>query len=125
MKLIPPLLAVLTVAACGAPPPPPRTVNDLAEDPAVLQGLAARCEADKKAKFTDVECANARRAMDRLGSADDAKLHDEREAEFERQRAERRAKDEAAKRAASQANPPFDPYSSPVATEPNPAAPKP
>lgn len=125
MKLILTLLALLLVAACGAPQPPPRTVNDLAEDPVVLQGLAARCEADKKAKFTDVECANARRARDRLGNVDDAKLRDERAAEFERQRAERRARDEAAKRAAAQANPPFDPYSAPIATDPAPGTPKP
>ena len=125
MKLLPTLLAGLVAAACGAPPPPPRTVNDLVQDPAVLQGLAARCEADKKAKFTDVECANARRARDRLGGAEDAKLREERAAEFERQRAERRARDDAAKRAALQANPPYDPYSAPVSGEPEQSQPKP
>ena len=125
MKPILTLFAGLLVAACGAPQPPPRTVNDLAEDPAVLQGLAARCEADKTAKFTDVECANARRARDRIGGVDDAKLRDERAAEFERLRAERRAHDEAAKRAAAQANPPYDPYSAPISADPSPSAPKP
>ena len=125
MKLIPTLLAGLIVAACGAPEPPPRTVNDLAEDPAVLQGLAARCEADKTAKFTDIECANARRARDRLGGADDAKLRDERAAEFERLRAERRARDDAANRAATKANPPYDPYSAPISADPSQSAPKP
>ena len=125
MKLIVTVLAALTVAASGGPEPRPRTVNDLADDPAVLQGLAARCEADKSAKFTDAECANARRALERLGTAEDAKLRAEREAEFERQRAQRRAKEEADKRAAAQANPPFDPYSAPVSSDPAPAAPKP
>lgn len=124
MKTIAPALAALVLAACGAPPPPPRTVNDLAQDPAVLTGLAARCEADKKAKFTDIECANAHKALERLGSADDAKQTADHDAEFERLKAERRARDEAAKRAAAKANPPFDPYTSPVGGDPGETTPR-
>lgn len=123
MKRIASLLAAFAVVGCGGHEPPPRTVNDLADDPAVLQGLMARCEADKKAKFSDVECANARRAMDRIGGVEDEKLKDDRAAEFERQRALRREHEEAQRRAASRATPAFDPYSSPVATDAPPANP--
>lgn len=125
MKRIAGLLAALAIVGCGGPEPKPRTVNDLADDPAVLQGLLARCEADKRAKFNDVECDHARRALDRLGGVEDAKLHQERDAEFERQKMLRREHDEAQRRAAAQANPPFDPYSSPIATEASPPQPPP
>ena len=125
MKWILGVLVAVTAVGCGAPEPAPRTVNDLAEDPAVLQGLLARCEADKRAKFNDVECANARRALDRRGIAEDSSHNTERDAEFERQRAARRAHDDAQRSAASQAAPKFDPYSSPVASEPPPSPPKP
>ena len=42
-------LAVAIVAGCSAPKPPPHTVPELAEDPALLQGIVARCAADKHA----------------------------------------------------------------------------
>lgn len=118
------VLAAWAVAGCGGPEPPARTVNELAEDPAVLQGLVARCEANKRAAAADPECTNARIAMERLGKEEDAKRNAEREAEFERQRSLRRALDEAAKQAAADAKPAFDPYTAPVATEPSASAPK-
>jgi len=119
------VLATLIVVGCGGPEPKPRSVEELAENPAVLQGLLARCEADKLAKHTDVECANARRALDRRGQVEDDKITRERAAESERLRAQRRQQEDARERAAAQANPGFDPYSSPVSTDATPANPKP
>jgi hypothetical protein len=124
MKWIASVLAAVVVAGCDSPEPRVRTVNDFADDPAVLQGVISRCDADKRGAAKDAECANARAAMERLGKVDDAKRDTGRDAEFERQRALRRARDEAAARAAAAANPPFDPYSAPVTTEPPPSAPK-
>jgi hypothetical protein len=124
MRWIVGVLAAVAVAGCDSPEPRARTVNDFADDPAMLQGAIARCDADKRAAAKDVECTNARLAMERLGKAEDAKHGDARDAEFERLRAQRRAREEAEKRAAAAANPPFDPYTAPVAAEPAPSQPK-
>ena len=118
MKWTAALIVVLAVAACDKPPPRARTVDEFFEEPAVAQGVIARCDADKRASDRDPECVNARAAIERLATVEDSKRDPDRGAEFERQRAARRAHDEAARRAAEAANPPFDPYSSPVTVEP-------
>lgn len=120
MKWIASILAALALASagCGGPEPRPRTVNDLAQDPAVLQGLAARCAANKHLAVNDPECINARIATERLGQADDAKHDSGKDAEFERLREQRRQREDAKQRAAVQSEPKFDPYSSPVSIEP-------
>lgn len=88
---------------------------ELKADPLVLQGLLARCAADKRAAARDIECANARLAIDQLGGVQDREQSSERGAEFDRQREQRRQRDEQQKR--STASPAFDPYSSPVAQD--------
>jgi hypothetical protein len=118
-------LVVAFVAACGAPKPPPHTVPELAADPVLLQGIAARCAADKRAAASDVECANARLAIERVAAEEESRHSGERGAEFERQRAQRRLQDEQSKRAAERSQPGFDPYSSPVANDKPADAPKP
>ena len=111
-------LAMLMLGACGAPAPRPRTVDDLAADPVVLQGLVARCAADRHAAASDPECANARQAAERLGSALDAEQSRAHDQEFERQREQRRAAEDAQRRAAAEAQPHFDPYSTPIPMAP-------
>lgn len=110
-------LVLTVVAGCGAPNPPPHTVPELAEDPELLQGIIVRCAANKRLAETDVECENARAALERVAKAEESKHVDERGAEFERQRQLRRLQEEQSKRAAERAQPGFDPYSSPVATD--------
>lgn len=107
-------LIVACAAGCGAPAPPPHSVQELAGDPALLQGVVARCAADRHAAATDVECANARLAVERLGAEEESKRSGERGVEFERQREQRRVQEEQKRRAAERAQPGFDPYSSPV-----------
>jgi hypothetical protein len=107
-------VALAMVAACGAPKPLPHTVPELAADPVLLQGILARCSADRHAAATDVECANARLAVERIAAQEDSKHVDERGAEFERQREQRRLKEDQSRRAAERSQPGFDPYSSPV-----------
>ena len=130
MKRIAIIVAAVAVAgtlvACGHPEPRARTVSEFADEPAVAQGMVARCDADKRLA-KDPECANARAAIERIGKPSDTKYTSGDDAEFERQRELRRARDEAAKRAAAAANPPFDPYSSPVTADPAqaPSPPKP
>ncbi len=114
---------IALVAACGAPPPPPHTVAELADDPELLQGIVARCASEPRAS-ADVECGNARLAVERLAAAEDARRSSERGAAFERQREQRRERDEQKQRAAEQSGQ-FDPYSSPVSADKPPEAPKP
>jgi hypothetical protein len=125
MKWIAALLASLALAGCGEPTLRARTVDELALDPPVLQGIVSRCEADKRAAATDPECLNARLAAERLARAEDTKHDVDHDREFERQRELRRERDEAQRRAAAQKEPAFDPYSSPVAADPSSTASKP
>lgn len=108
-------IAVAIVAGCGAPKPPPHTVPELAAEPALLQGIVARCAADRHAAATNVECANARFAVERVAAEEESKRVGERGAEFQRQRQQRRLQEEQSRRAAERSTPGFDPYSSPVA----------
>ena len=118
MKRIASVLVALALTGCEAPEPRARTAAELAKDPAVLQGVLARCEAEKRSFAVAPECANARLAMERIGQEEDAKRNAEREAQFQRQRAQRReAQDDATKKAEAAANAAFDPYTAPVGTE--------
>jgi hypothetical protein len=122
----PAALMLALVAGCSSPKPPPHTVPELAADPQLLQGIMARCAAmGRRAAEADVECANARLAVERVGAAEESKHTDERGAEFERQREQRRQQEEQRRRATERAQPGFDPYSSPVGGEkpPEPAKP--
>jgi hypothetical protein len=128
MRSLATLTATLTLVfmtGCGTPKPPPHTVAELADDPVLLQGISARCTADKRAAAQDVECANARLAVERLAAQEESKHVDERGAAFERQREQRRVQEDRSRRAAERAEPGFDPYSSPVAGDkpPEPARP--
>jgi hypothetical protein len=55
------LLMAAALAAC-APQPEPRTVLDFMDDGLARDGALTRCNQDRDATLTDVECANARRA---------------------------------------------------------------
>lgn len=111
------LAAAVLAAACSAPEPQPRSVQDLAADPAVLNGVLLRCAERPRASAKDPECVNARVAADQLAQS----AHQERAAalarEFEKQREQRRLREEQQRRAAEAAAPKFDPYRSPVATD--------
>jgi hypothetical protein len=118
MKWVGSACLALLIAGCGATESRPRTVSELEADSAVLPGLIARCDADRRAAAADVECVNARQAMEHIAAAIEARHVAEREAEFERQRELHRAREDRERRAAAAAQPTFDPYSSPMMTDP-------
>jgi hypothetical protein len=96
------------------PAVPPRTVADLLADPAVLQGVMARCaESRPTERARDPECVNARIAVEHQAEQEEAAIATERRAEFERKRDALRARDESA-RAAAQAAQQTDAYTLPV-----------
>lgn len=123
MKQVVWMLAVLLLAGCEKPEPRARSVAELAADPVVLQGVVARCAEDRLAAARDPECGNARLAMERLAAEQATAQRDRKVQEFERLREERRRREEAERLARERAEPKFDPYSSPVMTDPPPAQP--
>jgi hypothetical protein len=119
------LLPIL-LGACSAPPPPARTVEDFMEEPAVMQGVIGACDADKQRAAHDVECANARMALERKSVAEDAKHKQDLDAQSEKLREQIREREREAQRQAEQNRKPgFDPYSSPVTVDTPPAPAKP
>ena len=118
-------LTVACVAGCGAPQPPPRTVPELAADPILLQGIIARCATNPGTAAQQVECANARLAVERVAREEEANRSGQRDTAFEHLREQRRLQEEQSRRAAERAQPGFDPYSSPVTSDkpPEPAKP--
>jgi hypothetical protein len=107
-------IGVLWLCGCSGPPPAPHSISELVDDRALLQGIMVRCAADEWAAKKDVECANARLAVERIGKVEDTKHDTERGITFQRQREQHRDQEEQARRAAERAHPGFDPYSSPV-----------
>jgi len=109
------VVAILVgMAACSAPKSPARTADEMLAEPAMLQEVLDRCEANPGRAASDVECANARRVLAKKFVAEDAEREAKKQAEFERLRAEKRAVDDRRQQEAEAAKRPFDPYSTPV-----------
>ena len=102
------LLLVAVMAAC-APPPEPRSVLDFMEDGLAREGVLARCDQDRDATVSGIECDNARRAAATLaaetdrGRAQDLERESERKLVALRERNDRQAAVERAAAAASRA----------------------
>jgi hypothetical protein len=119
------LLPIL-LGACSAPAPPARTVEDFMEEPAVMQGVIEACNADQQRAARDVECTNARMALERKAVAEDAQHKQERDAQSEKLREQVREREREAQRQAElNRKPGFDPYTSPVTVDTPPAPAKP
>ena len=118
------LICVAAIAAAGCKPPrvPPATVSDLMEDRVTLDGIVMKCKANPNMARTAVECDNARIAIERLATRNEAEDEAKRQAEFERKREELRVAREK-EQAAKAAVPKVDAYHLPlVPVEPTPAS---
>ena len=79
------------------------TVTDLMEDRVMLDGVLMKCSQNPSKARTDADCLNARTAIDRLASQNEAAEEAKRTEEFERSREqlrlaqEKQRQDEAAK----------------------------
>jgi hypothetical protein len=94
------------------------TVNDLMEDRVILDGVLMKCNPSKAR--TDVECVNARIAIDRLASRSDPAQEAKRMEEFEHSRDQLRLAQEK-QRKEREAKAKVDVYSLPlVPVEPTP-----
>jgi len=121
-----PIAMILSIglAACSPPKAPARSVADLLDDPAQLQEVIERCDANPDRAVTDPECANARAAIGRRGAQQDAAAEAQRQQQFERRRAQLREQEDRSRAAQDPSKEGFDPYTAPVAVEPDLARPK-
>ena len=101
---------------------PPRSTVALMEDPAVLQGVINHCNELQSAALNDRECRNAREAVIRLEAQQGPAGKAAADAEFERAREARRARDELERRRQEERQK-VDPYTMPLAPDMTPAAP--
>ncbi len=77
--------------------PPPRTVAEFMEDSMLLESTMVRCGQDRSSKKYEVECVNAREAINHIAKAEEIASRAELEAQSERKRrALRRAQEAAA-----------------------------
>jgi hypothetical protein len=81
-------LAVIMViaAACSPKQIPPMSVTDLMEDRVTLDGVLLKCSQNPGRARSDIECLNARTAIDRLANRVDPAEDAKRSEEFEHNR---------------------------------------
>ncbi len=89
------LLAGGIVAACSEPPPPV-SVTEFMENPRLLEATMVRCGQNRSEMKYEVECLNARDAINRLERAEERARRAQLEAQSERKRQALRRTQEAA-----------------------------
>ncbi len=82
--------------------PPPRSVDELVNNPRMLEATMVRCSRDIELKYTQ-ECSNAREAVDRIATRDEAASKAAKEAESARKREALRRAQRAAEEARARA----------------------
>ena len=120
MKMIFGAVILVGLGACAAPKTPSRSIDELLADPLALQSVLDRCQANASRAAGDIECANARQAVEKQAAAEDAAKASKKQEEFERLRDARRSADDRQQRDVDAAKKPFDPYSTPVNPDPAP-----
>ena len=108
--------AALGLAACSERHERVRSVEELLDEPAILDGVVVRCNAHMDHAKRDRECINAWAAVERRGQKDDAQQAPKREEQFERSREKVRLAIE--QRDAAKREVPYDPYRAPVVQDP-------
>ena len=102
------------------------TVTDLMEDRVSLDGVLIKCARNDSKTRTDVDCVNARIAVERLASQSDAAEEAKHAAQFERSRERLRLSQERQRQEEEAKNPKVDAYHLPlVPVEPPPPPPPP
>jgi hypothetical protein len=78
--------AVVAAAACSPRKIPPLTVSDFMDDRVKLDGVIMKCNQDPGRARSDADCINARIAVERLGSENEASRQAKSQEDFERNR---------------------------------------
>lgn len=105
--------AAMMLTACEPATVPVASVEDLMGDPVVLDGLLMKCGKDKAAQKVNVECMNARIAVDRIAAQREKLEAQKRIAAFERNRERLRLQQDAQRRQIEEAQK-IDPYKLPL-----------
>jgi hypothetical protein len=105
--------AVLGLAACDPAPVPIASVEELMDDPVTLDGILMKCNKDKAAQKSNVECMNGRIAVDRIAAQRERLEAEKRIADFERNRERVRLQQEAQQRMIEESKR-IDPYKMPL-----------
>lgn len=109
------LVAVFAaVAACGPKRIPPMTVDDLIADRVTLDGVLMKCNQNTFKARTDVECQNARVAIDRLAGQNEAAVEAKRAEDFEHTREQLRLAQEKQRQEQAAKSKPVDAYHLPL-----------
>jgi hypothetical protein len=82
---------IVGAAACSPRKIPPMTVADFMEDRVKLDGVIMKCNEDPGRARSDSDCLNARIAIDRLASQNEASREAKRAEDFERSREQLRS----------------------------------
>jgi hypothetical protein len=113
--------AMMGTGACSRPRATHASVDDLMEDRVMRDGILMKCNRDPGIRDSDIDCLNARVAIERIAAEKESADAAQREAQFERRREQLRLiQDE--QRQAEEAAKKVDPYSLPVVPDPAAAA---
>jgi len=113
---------VLSASACSPRPIPPMTISDLMEDRVALDGVLMKCNGNPQKARSDLDCANARIAIERLAARVDPAVEAKRVEDFERSREQLRSNEERKRRQEQESRVKVDAYHLPVIpVEPPPA----
>jgi hypothetical protein len=117
------IAAIAATAACSPRHIPAMTVSDLMEDRVALDGVLMKCNQNTFKARTDTDCLNARVAIERLASKNEAAEEAKRMEEFEHNREQLRSSQEKQRQEQEAKNPKVDAYHLPlVPVEPPPPA---
>jgi hypothetical protein len=109
------LAAVITATtACSPRRIPPMTVSDLMEDRVTLDGVLMKCNQNQFKARTDTDCLNARIAIERLASKNEAAEEAKRMEEFEHNREQLRVTQDKQRQEQEAKNPKVDAYHLPL-----------
>jgi hypothetical protein len=82
---------IVGAAACSPRKIPPMTVSDFMEDRVKLDGVIMKCNQEPGRAHSDMDCLNARIAIERLASQNEPAREAKHEEDFERSREQLRS----------------------------------
>jgi hypothetical protein len=108
------LAGLAALAGCSPRRIPPLTVSDLMEDRVLLDGVLMKCNRDPAKARSELECMNARVAIERLAARVDPAAEAKRAEDFEKSREQLRALQDKQRQEQEAKTPKVDAYHLPM-----------